>query len=158
MYNVIIDCDSLKNQERTMLEQALSKAVVTDMPLVLELLFVSAEEIQELNARVRGIDKVTDVLSFPAMELACGEAISAEEHGECVEEGRLYLGSVVICKERAKEQAQEYGHSVAREIGYLTVHGFLHCLGYDHEIEKERKVMREKEEEIMQRLGLGRSE
>ena len=78
MYNVIIDCDSLKNQERTMLEQALSKAVVTDMPLVLELLFVSAEEIQELNARVRGIDKVTDVLSFPAMELACGEAISAE--------------------------------------------------------------------------------
>ncbi len=160
MAEFIIDEDSLKGEEVAALQNALSEAADSDMPLVLELLFVSEEEIRSLNARERNIDRVTDVLSFPAMELVPGEPICSEEHGECiesVEEGeRLYLGSVVICTKRAEEQAEEYGHSLAREIGYLAVHGALHCLGYDHEREEDRTVMRQKEEEIMEHLGLGR--
>ena len=102
------------------------------------------------------------------MNLKRGEKILSSEHGECVEtverirggkvvlEDRLYLGSVVVCKNRAEEQAVKYGHSFEREMGYLIVHGALHCLGYDHETEEDKREMRAKEESIMQRLNLGR--
>ena len=66
------------------------------------------------------------------------------------------MGSIVICEQRAREQAEEYGHSFERELWYLAVHGLLHCLGYDHETEEERREMREKEEYVMQKLDLRR--
>ena len=164
MSKLFLDCETLADAERKTLENVLSEGFVADMPLVLELLFVSEEEIRSLNARARGVDRVTDVLSFPAMELEAGEPIVSEEHGECIEpveadgeEGdALFLGSVVICTARAKEQAEEYGHSYAREVCYLAVHGMLHCLGYDHMTEAEKRVMRAEEERLMQKLGLGR--
>ena len=122
-----------------------------------ELLLVSEEEIRALNARERGVDRVTDVLSFPSMDGIKGKPVLADEHGECIDEaGRVFLGSIVICEKRAREQAAEYGHSVERELWYLAVHGVLHCLGYDHETEEEKREMREKEEEIMARLDLRR--
>lgn len=122
-----------------------------------ELLLVSEEEIRALNARERGVDRVTDVLSFPSMDGIKGKPVLADEHGECIDEaGRVFLGSIVICENRAREQAAEYGHSVERELWYLAVHGVLHCLGYDHETEEEKREMREKEEEIMARLDLRR--
>ena len=122
-----------------------------------ELLLVSEEEIRALNARERGVDCVTDVLSFPSMDGIKGKPVLADEHGECIDEaGRVFLGSIVICEKRAREQAAEYGHSVERELCYLAVHGVLHCLGYDHETEEEKREMREKEEEIMARLDLRR--
>ena len=124
-----------------------------------ELLLVSEEEIRALNARERGIDRVTDVLSFPAMEGIKGMPLCKEEHGECIDEnGNLFLGSIVICEKRAREQAAEYGHSYERELWYLAVHGLLHCLGYDHETEEEKREMREKEEQVMARLDLKREE
>ena len=156
MNHVLIDCEGMEEGARRALEVALSEAVDSDMPLLLELLFVSEEEIRALNARTRGVDRVTDVLSFPTMELKPGEPVSSELHGECVDGDVLCIGSVVICSQRAREQAAEYGHSVERETGYLTVHGFFHCLGYDHETEEERAAMRVREEEVMARLGLGR--
>ncbi len=163
MPKLIVDCDSLEEGARASLETTLSEAFIADMPLVLEVLFVSEEEIRSLNERERKVDRVTDVLSFPAMELTPGEEILSEEHGECIDEDetgaeRMYLGSVVVCTRRAREQAEEYGHSYAREVGYLIVHGMLHCLGYDHETEEEKAVMRKKEEELMRGLGLGREE
>lgn len=122
-----------------------------------ELLLVSEEEIRELNARERGVDSVTDVLSFPSMDGIKGQAILAEEHGEELDEdGNVFLGSIVICEKRAREQAQEYGHSFERELWYLAVHGILHCLGYDHMTEEEKREMREKEESVMQKLDLRR--
>ena len=72
------------------------------------------------------------------------------------EAGRVFLGSVVICERRAREQAAEYGHSYEREVWYLAVHGLLHCLGYDHETEEEKRAMRAAEEKIMGRLALAR--
>ena len=122
-----------------------------------ELLLVSEEEIRRLNAQGRGVDAVTDVLSFPSMEGIKGAPILAEEHGEELDEnGNVFLGSVVICEKRAREQAEEYGHSFERELWYLAVHGLLHCLGYDHMNEEEKREMREKEEYVMQKLDLGR--
>lgn len=122
-----------------------------------ELLLVSEEEIRKLNARERGVDSVTDVLSFPSMDGIKGRPILAEEHGEELDEdGNVFLGSIVICEKRAREQAQEYGHSFERELWYLAVHGILHCLGYDHMTEEEKREMREKEESVMQKLDLRR--
>ena len=125
--------------------------------LVFELVCVDEEEIRHLNREQRGVDKVTDVLSFPTMEGIKGQPLLSAEHGELLdEEERILIGSIVICKKRAEEQAIEYGHSFKRELYYLAVHGVLHCLGYDHETEEERAEMRAKEEEVMKKMGLGR--
>ncbi|HBT50322.1 MAG: Endoribonuclease YbeY [Caldanaerobacter subterraneus] len=115
--------------------------------------FVDNEEIRKLNKYYRGIDSSTDVLSFPLMEFE--EIEEGEEYEKDAEE--IYpIGDIVISLEKAKEQAEEYGHSFEREVAYLTVHSMLHLLGYDHETEEERKLMREKEEKVMERLGLRR--
>ncbi|KHO62225.1 heat-shock protein [Thermoanaerobacter sp. YS13] len=116
--------------------------------------FVDNEEIRKLNKYYRGIDKPTDVLSFPLAEFedtyAEGEEI--EEDSEEVQP----IGDIVISLEKALEQSMEYGHSFEREVAYLTAHSMLHLLGYDHETEEERKIMREKEEEVMARLNIRR--
>lgn len=140
------------------LENALEGFVKTDVTLSIEVLFVEAEEIRALNRDMRGMDKVTDVLSFPALDGICGKEILREEHPyEIDEEGDLLLGSIVICEERAREQAEEYGHSYERELHYLIVHGVMHCLGYDHIEEADRALMREKEEYILGKLGITRA-
>lgn len=107
--------------------------------------FVDMEEIHELNKLHRGVDKPTDVLSFPQFEDVCEEA---------PEEGEICLGDVVICREKAAEQAEEFGHSFEREILYLFVHSVLHLLGYDHMDEGEKKVMRAREEKIMEHIDV----
>ena len=125
--------------------------------LAAEILLVSEAKIRSLNARTRGVDAVTDVLSFPSMDGIKGMPVLAAEHGEEVDEnGNVFLGSVVICEGRAREQAEEYGHSYERELWYLAVHGLLHCLGYDHITEADKREMRAKEESVMQKLDLRR--
>ncbi|AEM78484.1 MULTISPECIES: rRNA maturation RNase YbeY [Thermoanaerobacter] len=116
--------------------------------------FVDNEEIRKLNKYYRGIDKPTDVLSFPLAEFedTYAEVEEIEEDSEEVQP----IGDIVISLEKALEQSMEYGHSFEREVAYLTAHSMLHLLGYDHETEEERKIMREKEEEVMARLNIGR--
>ena len=105
------------------------------------------EQIHELNAKYRNIDAPTDVLSFPLGE--------NNEYDRNEETGAMTLGDIVISIPKAVEQAERYGHSFQREVGFLTVHSMLHLLGYDHETDKiEALRMREKEEAIMKRLGL----
>lgn len=113
--------------------------------------FVDNETIHELNAQYRNIDRPTDVLSFPLGE--------DDEYDINYDTGAKLLGDIVISVERAIEQANEYNHSLQREIGFLTVHSMLHLLGYDHEnggLEQVR--MREKEETVLTKLGLKRSD
>lgn len=137
--------------------RALSPLAESDCTLCAELSLVSGEEIQALNREFRACDRVTDVLSFPAMDGIKGSFLSSKEHPfEVDEAGRLFLGSIAICTSRAKEQAEEYGHSYERELYYLAVHGILHCLGYDHETEEEKSEMRAREEEVMRTLNLTR--
>lgn len=117
---------------------------------------VSGEEIRGLNQAYRGVDSVTDVLSFPLLESIepFDEAHYPLDYDSAY--GAVLLGSIVMCTERAAEQAAEFGHSVRREEGYLFLHGLLHLLGYDHIEEDDRRVMREAEERILAALGLER--
>ena len=139
------------------LEGAMKGFVQADVGLAIELLFVDEEEIQRLNRETRNMDKVTDVLSYPSLDGMQGKPLLKGEHPyEIDEEDNLLLGSIVICCQRAREQANEYGHSYERELHYLIVHGIMHCLGYDHITEEERAQMREKEEFILTKLGITR--
>lgn len=141
----------------TALEKAIGEFVQSDTPLAVEFITVSAEEIQTLNAQTRGIDRVTDVLSYPSLDGIKGKAIVGQDHPYDIdEEGRLVIGSIAICTDRAKEQAQEYGHSYERELHYLLVHGVMHCLGYDHITDEEKTEMRACEEQVLTKLGITR--
>lgn len=110
------------------------------------LMFVDNEQIREMNKTYRDKDSATDVLSFPMYE--ADEAIDDEEE--------ILLGDIVISLERAAEQAEEYGHSLEREIMYLLVHGLLHLAGYDHMEDDEKKEMRQREEELLTVIGASR--
>ena len=121
-----------------------------------EVVLVDEQEIRTLNRDTRGIDAVTDVLSYPTLDGVRGRAVSKKEFPFDVDRGRVFLGSIAVCKKRAVEQAKEYGHSVKRELHYLVTHGLLHLLGYDHMEENEKKQMREKEESVMNEIGIGR--
>lgn len=114
------------------------------VPCEISFSLVIPEEIQELNAEYRNIDKETDVLSFPMLEFPEDEDMLTYETGIPV-----MLGDIVISTTRAAEQAEEYGHSLEREICYLSVHSVLHLLGYDHMEEDEKRVMRAREKAIM---------
>ncbi|MGN0663975.1 MAG: rRNA maturation RNase YbeY [Negativibacillus sp.] len=118
-------------------------------PAEISVTFVDNEQIRELNAEYRNKDSATDVLSFPLGEDGVYDLNN--------ETGAYVLGDIVISVPRAIEQAEMYGHSLRREIGFLTVHSMLHLLGYDHENEGMEAVrMREKEEMVLNKLGLKR--
>lgn len=118
-----------------------------DPPAEISIVLVSNEQIKELNKKHRGIDKETDVLSFPMAEN--GKFDINQESGAKI------LGDVVISIEKAVEQSERYGHGLQREVGFLTVHSILHLLGHDHEENSMEKLrMREKEESVMKQIGL----
>lgn len=128
-----------------------------DFDAFVDVTIVDGETIREMNREYRDKDAVTDVLSFPMYEFWNGEA--QEELEEDPERGRVMLGDMILNYDRAREQAEAFGHSVARECGFLTVHSVLHLLGYDHEREEaDRLLMRRKEEENLTALGLVRAE
>jgi probable rRNA maturation factor len=105
--------------------------------------FVTNEEIHKLNREYRGVDRPTDVLSFPL-----------DEDDEVFGEMDVLLGDIVISMETAMEQAEEFGHGLTREVVYLTVHSMFHLMGYDHEAEDEKDVMREREKIVLKELGV----
>lgn len=112
--------------------------------------FVSNERIREINREYRDKDVPTDVISFAMEELGEGEI---ELVGAVMPR---ILGDIIISTARAKEQAEEFGHSYLRELGFLAVHGFLHLLGYDHMTEEDEKVMFSLQKEILDQYGLTR--
>ena len=121
----------------------------------INILLTDDEGIREVNRDMREIDRATDVLSFPMFDLVPGE--HPDEYDADPDTGLVPLGDMCISVERAKVQAEEYGHSFDREICYLCVHSVLHLLGYDHLDEGEMKrQMRGREEEIMSQLKLER--
>ncbi len=156
-FRILYEGEEFPENSARALEQAMNDFVETDAPLAVEVIFVEEEEIRRLNLETRNIDKVTDVLSYPTMEGIKGLPIQKAEHPfELDEEGNLLIGSIAICCQRAKEQAEEYRHSYERELHYLIVHGIMHCLGYDHMTDEEQAEMREKEEYILGKLGITR--
>ena len=115
--------------------------------LYINIILTNPENIRKLNSKFRNIDKETDVLSFPMFEK---EEINTLENS-IIEE---VLGDIVISIEKVKEQAEEYGHSFEREFSYMLVHGFYHLMGYDHMEENDKKIMRSKEENILNKLNI----
>jgi probable rRNA maturation factor len=131
-------------------DAVLRRASVAGDTVEVSLSFTDAGAMRELNARYRGVDRVTDVLSFPQYE-------SSDAFKDAIERFagmRMSLGDIVICPERALAQASEYGHSPERETAYLFVHGLLHLLGCDHEDEDAKRRMRTEEEAAMAAVSL----
>ncbi|MEY4479606.1 MAG: rRNA maturation RNase YbeY [Bacillota bacterium] len=121
------------------------------------LTFVDDEEIQALNKAYREKDKPTDVLSFPQWEDNDDEMTIVYDEDDAPEEDAEMIGDIVISLQTAKRQAEEFGHSLEREVCFLFVHGFLHLLGYDHEEgDAEEAEMFAKQDEILQKAGISR--
>ena len=112
---------------------------------IFTIIFVTPEEIHELNKQYRGVDRVTDVISF-ALE---------DAHDVSLTDLRV-LGDIYICIDRMKEQAIEYGHSETRELSFLTVHGLLHLLGYDHQTKEDEEIMFGLQRKILSDLNINR--
>ena len=149
---------SYNNVEKTSNEEEIIEMVIKKVLEVEEIkhdvnvyiTLTNNEEIHKINKEYREVDRPTDVLSFPMYER---EEINKlrEEKKDDIEE---ILGDIIISIPKVQEQAEEYGHSYERELAYLTTHGMLHLLGYDHMIEEEKAVMRTHEENVLEKLNI----
>jgi len=140
---IVIDDSINELIEKVVLECLKEEGKGTDYEV--SVTFVDDEEIRELNREYRNVDKSTDVLSFPLDESEFDIPVDT------------LLGDIVISAETAKRQSEEYGHSLEREIAYLTAHSMFHLMGYDHMKEDEKKIMRAKEKKVMNSLGIFRN-
>jgi probable rRNA maturation factor len=159
--NVTNEKNKIKlNNEINELIQSVIKTVLEihniDFDVEISLLLTDDEEIKQINKEYRGIDKATDVLSFPSCEFEKEGVVLKEYYPSEGGYPYLLLGDIIISVEHVLKQAQEFGHTNEREIGYLVCHSMLHLLGYDHMEEEEKKIMRTKEEEVMKILGVER--
>ncbi len=148
------------------LKKQLQKVCKTTMKLLnqnhhileVNLVFVSAQEIKQINTEKRQVESETDVLSFPNLENVFNERITKKSFKADInpDTKKVFLGDIVICLEVANKQAEEYGHSINREICYLTTHGLLHLMGYDHMEDNEKVIMRNLEEAVLSKNKLAR--
>lgn len=118
-----------------------------------------AEEVHRINKEFRGIDRTTDVLSFPMCNFGTPADFDFLEEDDCFdcfnpETGELLLGDIILSVEKIREQAENYGHSLTRELAFLTAHSMLHLMGYDHINDEEREIMEEKQRILMETLGI----
>lgn len=133
-----------------------------DIPyeISVNILLTDDDGIHEINQAERGIDRPTDVLSFPALEFETpGDFSNITDDQSWLfdpETGELMLGDIVISLETAKRQAEEYGHSIKRELAFLCAHSLLHLSGFDHMEDNEREIMEDKQREILDRIGITR--
>ena len=127
-----------------LLEFALKKEKIENVEF--NIIFVDSETIHDINRTYRNVDRVTDVISF------------ALEDNKTIELDHRLLGDIYICIEKAEEQAKEYGHSFLRELSFLTIHGLLHLLGYDHMEKDEEEIMFSKQEDILNEFGIRRED
>ena len=124
--------------------------------VTVSLLLTDDDAIRKINSENRGIDKATDVLSFPMIELSSPANFSDLKDDNMSfdpDTGELILGDIVLSKDRIEAQAKEYGHSLEREYTFLIVHSMLHLMGYDHMNDEDRKLMEERQKIIMARLA-----
>ena len=155
---ITADVPGVNEGQRAFIRKVIRTALAAegvDFPCEVDVRVTSDAGIHEINLEMRGVDRPTDVLSFPAFDLSPGE-LPGEEDAD-VATGLVPLGDMCLSLERVQAQAKEYGHSNRRELAYLTVHSVLHLLGYDHLDEGPQKAqMRAREEAIMAELGLER--
>ena len=157
---VTADVPGVNESRRAFLRKVIRTALAAekvDFPCEIDVLITDDRNIHEVNLEQRGVDRPTDVLSFPAFELEPGVLPSEEDADPAT--GLVPLGDMVISMERVAAQAKEYGHSNRRELAYLAVHSVFHLLGYDHMDEGPMKRrMRAREEAVLEQLGITREE
>ena len=155
---VTADVPGVSDSLRALIRRAIRTALAAegvDFPCEVDVRVTGDEGIHQVNREMRGVDRPTDVLSFPAFDLRPGELPGAEDADPAT--GLVPLGDMCLSLERVRAQAREYGHSNRRELAYLVTHSVLHLLGYDHLDEgPEKALMRQREEAIMAELGLER--
>ena len=150
-----LELEEKKEYEKTIkkvIEQCFKEENMEDSKLYISITLTTPEHIHEINKQYRNVDRATDVLSFPIFEK---EEIDEKIRNHDFEHEDV-LGDIVISIEKVEEQAKEYGHSFEREFAYMLVHGFYHLMGYDHIEEKDKIVMRPKEENVLSKLGITR--
>lgn len=147
----IIDDVNLESKILKIVHFALEEEKIDVENVSVSISAVSAEEIKEINKEYRNVDRATDVLSFPIFTKEELAQISNENSDKKIVE--LELGDVILCVDVIKEHAKEYETGLYRETLYMITHSIFHLLGYDHEIEDEKKIMREKEEKILEKIG-----
>ena len=157
---ITADVPGVSEGQRALIRKVIRTALAAegvDFPCEVDVCVTSDEGIHQINREMRGVDRPTDVLSFPAFALTPGE-LPREEDAD-IATGLVPLGDMCLSLERVKAQAKEYGHSNRRELAYLVVHSVLHLLGYDHLDEGPQKAqMRAREEAILDGLGITRGE
>ena len=157
LFETEVDCPTDTQELLTKTIVAALDAEGVEIPCELNVLLTDDAGIHQINLEMREVDRPTDVLSFPMFDLTPGEHPTEEDADPDTD--LVPLGDMWLSLERAQAQAQEYGHSVQRELCYLTVHSVLHLLGYDHMDEGPMKAqMREREEAILAELGITREE
>ena len=151
MGKLFIECFDKKIKLRK-IAKAVYKTLGQKSNLKAELVFSEGEEMTGLNRTARGVDSITDVLSYPSMDGIKGEVLLPENCLTELEGKWIFLGSIVLCDEKIKAQALEYGNTEEREREYLILHGLLHLFGYDHMNDTDKKEMRAKEKEVLKIL------
>ena len=153
----------LKNEQKSIAVDAALKKLIRDCctaamreegisyPVEVSIVLTDNQRIRELNLQARSVDAPTDVLSFPLLEEP-----AAQVKWDKLE--RVALGDIVISLEKARDQALQYGHSFAREVGFLTVHSMLHLFGYDHMQKSQEEEMFQRQDRILNQMGLWREE
>lgn len=153
MGKLYIECLQKKIKAKKIAEAVYTVLGQTDK-LKAEIVFSDDDEMRTLNKNTRGVDSVTDVLSYPTLDDVRGKVLLREEHLTELDGNYLFIGSIVLCENKIKEQANELGHSYEREMTYLIVHGLMHLFGYDHLKRNDKKEMREKEKAALGLLGI----
>lgn len=145
--------ETLKYKESILkvIEECFKEEKLEDLNLSICITLTTPENIRKLNKEYRNVDKETDVLSFPMFEKNEIDKIVKNKEKQLAKET---IGDIVISIKKVEEQAKEYGHSFERELSYMLVHGFYHLMGYDHIEEEDKKIMRPKEEKILNKLKI----
>ena len=149
-YEIIYKDIKEEDSYEEIVKKVFDKCFEEDSKLYITVTFTNPENIQEINKQYRNIDRATDVLSFPMFEK---EELEQKIKQKDFEHEDI-LGDIIISIEKVEEQAKEYGHSFERELSYMLVHGFYHLMGYDHMEEEDKKKMRKKEENILEKLNI----
>ena len=152
-YNGISENKEYEEIINKVLNECFKNEGLTKLKLYISITLTVPEEIQKINKKYRNIDKPTDVLSFPMFQK---EELEELMQGDYPVED--VLGDIIISIPKVEEQAVEYGHSFERELAYMVVHGFYHLMGYDHMNDNDKKEMRKKEDEILNKLHITRGE
>ena len=155
MGKLVLECLEKKLKLKK-LSDAVYKTLNQKENIKAEIVFSNSEDMQALNKSTRGVDSVTDVLSYPSLDGILGEVLDKKKCRTVMDGKYIFIGSIGLCEDKILEQAKELGHSFTEERDYLIIHGLMHLFGYDHMSDEEEKVMFSRQEEILSALSITR--